>query len=1111
MPNPKDNIEVEKASRPSFYRRLISLFFYTPLRFLFGRDVFISYSRADATRYAERIRKDVEALAQKEKKRKPKFYFDRLNAPSTGTRPDVLPASLVRHLKWSSTLVVICSENSIKETSFVGREIELFPKKNRKVITISVGDTFFRVKHKEPWRQISGASPDIESPAALEMGEPSESIIQHIFDIAQINTQDLRLTIAAWVAFVAVILSVGGLIATYLYTDNLVQKAEAQVVVAEDRVAKETEKANIAISARVQAEEDAKRTVEDANKKVREANSDVELAEGKEREANKKAGAATKLAREKTEFAGQQQQIAADSIKKAEKQRKITDRLSYAADMKTAHDLYKRYDIERFTETLINADRRFRGPEWSYLNQLTKGVVKFRNLPDEIVSEIEFSPDERHLLVKLLDSNRLLKFDRLTGIGRPLGTHKQDDKVRDFVFSAKEKRLAYLDYSAETLIVWNISTPEWERQAVPLDPADKFKYVSFTPDGKEIITINQPQENSIGLTRWDTQTLAKLGVSNTPPLSEVVEIIKTSSTGQMLVRHGDKDLDVSEVIFQEDQISLLDSSLKETKLYKEIKKYLYEKIVSAHFFANGEKVLIRTPSGAKKPVRIFSANDPLNPEDISHYLKDRGNLRMLSEETAPISDTGNTVVLTFNNGVRIVDLDSKRIVRDIPLNRALGDVAAVSPSGKYVSVNVDMRENPLIGAVQVTRLGVWEVNTREDVFDYGNGKPVLNCENCANHYITEDNSRLVTLTESNVLTLWDTFKVTELAKEVLPPAASGETRWAQFSPGEKLLYSYVTSKAPINGGNLLRLWNADNGAEINLKPVPGCVFASAPVFTAAEKQVAVYCKGGRIGLWDTQTGDNLRNIDTGIDALFAVLALENEDSIVTIHYPESEQTSVDFKTGAVVPAPLYSPYDPNQVRQYNLKSPDNKWTIFGDRTRGYFLRNEETIKPILLAPPGIDFEPAFSKDGKFLMVHTDTDFQQRVIPKVFVKNLETMSHVVLKELESDTTSFELSPLGNWIWRIKGDSKIYYWNTGDGKKYILESCTQNPIFTSDKYENRLITNCADGTIKFWYLSAGQEVLSIRNDQPDIRTQSFSPAEDRLLTVSDTAVKLWRIKF
>lgn len=310
---------------------------YVPFRYIFGRDIFISYSRADATKYAEGLRREVRALAEnkksgdaeladnkesgdvalaekrkKEKKKKktriPSFYLDRLNAPA-GDKPDELPRSLVRHLMWSNFMVVICSENAVKEDSFVLKEIEHFPKANRKIIPISIGDTFLKIKTKEPWNKIGGAS-DIESPDALDTGTPSKVIIQRILDVAQENSQELRLKRATWGALALIILSLSGFGAAVWYSISTVDAANQKAFNAETnantavhlQLSAEANR-DVAVGKQRNAEANANAAIVEQNKAQANANTATKLAEEKNRlaqEANLKARKASELAKKKT-------------------------------------------------------------------------------------------------------------------------------------------------------------------------------------------------------------------------------------------------------------------------------------------------------------------------------------------------------------------------------------------------------------------------------------------------------------------------------------------------------------------------------------------------------------------------------------------------------------------------------------------------------------------------------------------------------------------------------------------------------------------------------------------------------------------------------------------
>jgi len=383
-------------------------------------------------------------------------------------------------------------------------------------------------------------------------------------------------------------------------------------------------------------------------------------------------------------------------------------------------------------------------------------------------------------------------------------------------------------------------------------------------------------------------------------------------------------------------------------------------------------------------------------------------------------------------------------------------------------------------------------------------------------------NRLIALREPNILTLWDSFQRTKMNTMELPSITEKQFRWSKFSPNGKYLYSYILNEsdgATNESGNSLQLWNAGDGKEINLETRTECSFASNPAFTLDESKVAVFCKGGQVGVWDTKTGQKSGSIETAIKTPSSSLSFDDTGGILSIRYSDidtgaEDSISLNFQTGVVVPEETLPTVSEMMKKPLpDIKSPDGNWTVYGGRQQGYFLRNERfgSSAPIPLAPPDL-WEPeiSFSKNSKFLIVHARTDSQSSLISTVVVKNLVTMSNTVLEGGGMDNTYYELSPKGKWAIRERG-SKLYYWNTKTGKRFILDYCPNNPVFTSDKNETRLITNCDGGMIKFWDLWAGQDVLSISNDQPAIKTIDFSPGEDYLLTISDEAVKSWRIKF
>lgn len=227
QPLPSEIKDLNKINAQPMMKYLLQLFltgFDLPFRYLFGRDIFISYSRSDASKYAPNL-----ALALQAKRPKLSFYLDRWLAPPSGK----LPKSLKRHLRWSSILVVVCTENSIR-SQFVRDEISSFSKLGRTVIPIDVDGAFDKAKREQgPWSEISGASSEEESLAAVGSGHPSENVVERILKSVEFTGQERRLRRAVWSTLAFVALSIGG---AFLFSFFTVRDAEAKARLAEDRV-----------------------------------------------------------------------------------------------------------------------------------------------------------------------------------------------------------------------------------------------------------------------------------------------------------------------------------------------------------------------------------------------------------------------------------------------------------------------------------------------------------------------------------------------------------------------------------------------------------------------------------------------------------------------------------------------------------------------------------------------------------------------------------------------------------------------------------------------------------------------------------------------------------
>jgi WD40 repeat protein len=452
-----------------------------PLRYLFGRDLFISYSRGDARKYAP-------ALAITLQKRMPKlsFYLDRWLAPASGK----LPLSLRLHLRWSSILVVVCTEKAVA-SRFVQDEVAKFATLGRKVVTIDVEGAFSEVRGQEPWVNVSGADPEEEMCAAIAKGKPSENVIERIVKMVEFTTQDRRLRRAVWATFAFVVLSVGG-IGGYGYRAEQKRKAadaarvdaEAAAKVAEDNA---TAAEKRALNAQKQedaakaAKAEAERQTLVANKKREEAVKAQAKAENLQVQAEKKAGEALEKERVATAEAQKQQNIA--------HAQRLTAENNLAADPQSE-------EIEKKILFTVESMRRYSSRE-AYSNLIEairitpRPLTKVSNHADEQITSFAFSPDSTYLSATSKSRVRVW----LTQTMKEL-TPIPDSAAALFGASKSVGTVAGSDLSPNAKYRWS-KADEADGETITLSKADtgervldKLRAVDFSPDGRFLVTTS---------------------------------------------------------------------------------------------------------------------------------------------------------------------------------------------------------------------------------------------------------------------------------------------------------------------------------------------------------------------------------------------------------------------------------------------------------------------------------------------------------------------------------------------------------------------------------------------------------------------------------------------
>lgn len=435
-------------------------------RFLFGNDVFISYSRVDST-YAL-------TLANELTKKGLSCFLDQWGTPPG----EQLPQELIKNIKDCSTMVLVGSKHAA-ESENVGLEVKEFLETRRPIIPITfVADRYLTdtaedfnpqnlkgtLENSDWYDLIKGIAKTTDTLSALNNKKPSENVIIRVFNAAQFRSRSRRLrkTFFATLAGILILLLVGSL---------AVYRAFAEVSVAQEKTRQAEINAGIAADNQKEAESklsDAQKNLSNINQSLADtknqlAKAGTDLTSAKTQLSQTKddlltAQTQTEEARKQTEAAENQLAVA-----KVEAE-KLTDRnkkFRYAVDMKVINSSVEGRNYSQSRELLEgylppnNSSSKFtdlRGFEWYYL----------WNRYHEDLATVNFNDSVKNVAVSR-QANRIASFS--------------DDGSISL-------------YDAQTLnIIGNVKFRE---------SGFKPRFLDFSPDGKTLVAAD---DNAVRF--WD--------------------------------------------------------------------------------------------------------------------------------------------------------------------------------------------------------------------------------------------------------------------------------------------------------------------------------------------------------------------------------------------------------------------------------------------------------------------------------------------------------------------------------------------------------------------------------------------------------------------------------
>ncbi|HEU4934109.1 MAG TPA: TIR domain-containing protein, partial [Pyrinomonadaceae bacterium] len=422
-----------------------------PFRSLAADDIFISYTRLDASTYAA-------GLADELTKKGFSCFIDKL-----GTDPNKeLPDMLLRKLKSCAMLVVVGTDRAASRQTITD-EVRNFLETGRKssIVPIDFDGSIYRANW---YSLIEGIAPEPEkNPTALDDGEPSPSVVSRIekqFNYTRRNQRLRRAAISMAIVF-ALLLLAGVGAGVYARKQLVLANAASE---AADKARSEAESGRKAAREARDAADLARADADKEKVRADKAADDARIAEGRAGEAVKREQVARELEAKATANARLQETIGLSRAK-------ATSAMRFGAT-EPDHALSESVKAYRIHPTV-----EARGSLLASLEQYPNLVGVARENPNPIVSLA--SCHNGAVLVSSDDTGLILFWDaaRKRVVKRVEPTAKKNYGVR--VTCAPAGSLCAADDLGGKLTVWEVETRDEEYEVVERVSIDSLTDVNI--------------------------------------------------------------------------------------------------------------------------------------------------------------------------------------------------------------------------------------------------------------------------------------------------------------------------------------------------------------------------------------------------------------------------------------------------------------------------------------------------------------------------------------------------------------------------------------------------------------------------------------------------------
>jgi len=660
---------------------------------------------------------------------------------------------------------------------------------------------------------------------------------------------------------------------------------------------------------------------------------------------------------------------------------------------------------------------------------------------------------------------------------------------------------------------------------LPVGHTDWVKFATYSPDGKNIITVSDDKTAKI----WDAET-GKLLHS----LEGHTEFIKSSTyspdgknivtaswdkttkiwdaeTGELLYSLEEHTKNVNSAAYSPDGKTIVTASLDKTaKIWDSQTGELLHSLEGhtggvyfAGYSPDGKNIVT---ASSDKTAKIWDSKTG----ELLHSLIEPDYI--ISAEYSP---DGKTIITTSRDKTaKIWDSETGKLLNSLEGHTENVVSAAYSPDGKTIVTASsdktakiwDAETGKLLHSLEGHTRGVKSATYSPDgktiitVYDFGKakiwdaetGKLLHSWEGYYPYGVYSaaygpDGRTIVTASDDKTAKIWDT-QTGELLYSL-----KGHTNGISST-----IYSLDGKNIVTTSDNTVKIWNNQTGELLHsLKEYISWV--NSATYSPDGKNI-VTAAGWKAKIWDSETGKLLHSLKGHTGDVESATYSPDGKTIVTASNDKTAKIW-DAETGKL----LHSLEGHTNWVKYATYSPNGK-TILTASSNTPKIWDAETGK-LLHSLEGHIFYvrlATYSPDGKKI-VTASYDKTARI--------WDAETGELLHSLEGHTNyvySAAYSPDGKTIVTASGDKTAKIWDVETGKLlHSSEGHTDDVIFAVYSPDGKtIVTASQDNTAKIWDVETGKLLYSLEGHTNNVTSAIYSHAGETILTASDDgSIIIW----